>query len=257
MENNSKKRERIPQWIQYMQTNNSSLEKFKRANGAYMLRDISKPHKILTIHAELQINEGHSKNPYYRKKDTSAVLFVPLLPGHCVIGKFGELYIYLEIQSNNEYLTYHWKIYNNVEMTQIIHEETNPDFFTSMKKYINWLGNLSIPDILGFGNPDIIHDLQSKLTATMQKKGEKLIAKARNSSIISQDPIICQGIEIKETGVNLSSEATLALAIDYESSKKSSDALRKRFKRAKANLEYAKNFKYNQYEKKNKELLED
>src|SRR6185369_1741326 len=96
-----------------------------------------------------------------------------------------------------------------------------------------------------------------KLTATMQKKGEKLIAKARNSSIISQDPIICQGIEIKETGVNLSSEATLALAIDYESSKKSSDALRKRFKSDKANLEYAKNFKYNQYEKKNKELLED
>src|SRR5437870_5337434 len=48
-----------------LQTNNSSLEKFKRANGGYMLRDISKPHKILTIHAELQINEDHSKNPYY------------------------------------------------------------------------------------------------------------------------------------------------------------------------------------------------
>ncbi|CAJ0636414.1 2898_t:CDS:10, partial [Entrophospora sp. SA101] len=166
-------------------------------------------------------------------------------------------------------------------MTQIIHEGTNPDFFVSMKKYINWSGKISIPDILGFGNPDIIHDLQAKvnsiypnifetsvaltkpqnkmvkLTATMQKKGEKIIAKARNSLLISQDPIICQGIEIKETGLNLSSEATLALAIDYESSKKSSDALRKRFKHAKADLEYAKNLKYNQYEKKNKDSLKD
>src|SRR5688572_13434817 len=97
----------------------------------------------------------------------------------------------------------------------------------------------------------------AKLTTTMQKKGEKLIAKVKNSLLISQDPIICQGIEIKEKGVNLSSEATLALAIDYESSKKSSDALRKRFKRAKADLEYAKNLKYNQYEKKNKDSLKD
>jgi hypothetical protein len=267
-----------------MQTNNSSLEKFKKANGGYMLRDISKPHKVLSIHAELQINEDHSKNPYYHnvtKRDISTAPLVPLLPGHCVIGKFGELYIYLEIQSNNEYLTYHWKIYDNVEMTQIIHEGTNPDFFISMKKYINWPGKISIPDILGFGDPDIIHDLQAKvnsiypnifetsvaltksqnkmvkLTATMQKKGEKIIAKARNSLLISQDPIICQGIEIKETGLNLSSEATLALAIDYESSKKSSDALRKKFKCAKADLEYAKNLKYNQYEKKNKDSLKD
>ncbi|CAJ0831702.1 8385_t:CDS:2, partial [Entrophospora sp. SA101] len=89
---NSKKKERIPQWIQYMQTNNSSLEKFKRANGGYMLRDISKSHKILSIHAELQINvEDHSKNPYYHnvtKRDISTAPLVPLLPGHCVIGKF-------------------------------------------------------------------------------------------------------------------------------------------------------------------------
>ena len=66
-----------------MQTNNSSLEKFKRANGGYMLRDISKPHKILTIHAELQINEDHSKNPYYHnvtKRDIStAPLFLYFL----------------------------------------------------------------------------------------------------------------------------------------------------------------------------------
>ncbi|CAJ0909822.1 1174_t:CDS:2, partial [Entrophospora sp. SA101] len=206
-----------------------------------MLHDISKPHKILTIHAELQINEDHSKNLYYHnvtKRDISTAPLVPLLPGHCVIGKFGKLYIYLEIQSNNECLTYHWKIYNNVEMSQIIHEGTNLDFFVSMKKYINWSGNISIPDILGFGNPDIIHDLQAKVNSIYpnifetsvaltksQNKMVKLTAKARNSSLISQDPIICQAIEIKETGVNLSSEATLALTIDYESSKKSSDAL--------------------------------
>ncbi|CAH1769888.1 13525_t:CDS:1, partial [Entrophospora sp. SA101] len=143
-------------------------------------------------------------------------------------------------------------------MSQIIHEGTNLDFFVSMKKYINWSGNISIPDILGFGNPDIIHDLQAKVNSIYpnifetsvaltksQNKMVKLTAKARNSSLISQDPIICQAIEIKETGVNLSSEATLALTIDYESSKKSSDALCKRFKHAKSDLEYAKNLKYN------------
>ncbi|CAJ0636416.1 2900_t:CDS:2, partial [Entrophospora sp. SA101] len=63
-------------------------------NGGYMLRDISKSHKILSIHAELQINvEDHSKNPYYHnvtKRDISTAPLVPLLPGHCVIGKFGD-----------------------------------------------------------------------------------------------------------------------------------------------------------------------
>ncbi|CAJ0636415.1 2899_t:CDS:2 [Entrophospora sp. SA101] len=164
-----------------------------------MLRDISKSHKILSIHAELQINvEDHSKNPYYRnvtKRDISTAPLVPLLPGHCVIGKFAKVN----------------SIYPNIFETSVA---------------------LTKPQ-----------NKMVKLTATMQKKGEKIIAKARNSSLISQDPIICQGIEIKETGLNLSSEATLALAIDYESSKKSSDALRKRFKRAKADLEYAKNLK--------------
>ncbi|CAH1760291.1 1231_t:CDS:2, partial [Entrophospora sp. SA101] len=42
----------------------------------------------------------------------SAVPLVPLLPEHCIIGKCGGLYIYLEIQSNND--EYH----GNMKLTQ-------------------------------------------------------------------------------------------------------------------------------------------
>ena len=45
-----------------MQDHNCALEKFKRANGGYMLRDTSKPLKVLTIHAELRTNKDHSSN---------------------------------------------------------------------------------------------------------------------------------------------------------------------------------------------------
>ena len=61
--------------------------------------------------------------------------------------------------------------------------------------------------------------------------------------MISQSPIICQGFEIKESGVHLSPEATLALAVEYESLKKMGDASRKRIKRAEANNTYIKHEK--------------
>ena len=86
----------------------------------------------------------------------------------------------------------------------------------------------------------------------MQKKGEKLL---KTSSVISQSPIICQGIEIKEPGMHLSPEATLALTVEYESLKKMGDASRKRIKRAEANNIYIKNLKYKLHEKKDQEFL--
>ncbi|POG63138.1 hypothetical protein GLOIN_2v1784412 [Rhizophagus irregularis DAOM 181602=DAOM 197198] len=141
-------------------------------------------------------------------------------------------YIRLEIQSNNgEHLIYSWKIYENVEMSELIYSGANSDFFVSMKKYIKLSGEISIPDVLGLRDHNIIYDIQlkvnsiyphlfnitatksqnkiAKLTTTMQKKGEKLLKKV---SVISQPPIICHGIEIKEPGMQLTPEATLALA---------------------------------------------
>ncbi|RGB26585.1 hypothetical protein C1646_674672 [Rhizophagus diaphanus] len=161
-----------------------------------------------------------------------------------------------------------------MEMTQLIHWKANSDFFVSMKKYIKQSGKISIPDILGLRNPSIIHDLQSKvnsiypnlfnanainlqnkinkLTTAMQKKGKKLLEKA---SAISHPPIIYHGIEIKEPGMHLSSEATLALAVEYEALKKLEDSSYKRIKRAKTNNEYIKNLKYKLHEEKDQKLL--
>ncbi|PKC00680.1 hypothetical protein RhiirA5_427841 [Rhizophagus irregularis] len=143
-----------------------------------------------------------------------------------------------------------------------------------MKKYIKLSGEISIPDVLGLRDPNIIYDLQlkvnsiyphlfnitatksqnkiAKLTTTMQKKGEKLLKKV---SVISQPPIICHGIEIKEPGMQLTPEATLALAVEYEALKKLEDTSRKRIKRAKTNNEYMKNLKYKLHEEKDQELL--
>ena len=61
----------------------------------------------------------------------------------------------LDIQSDNEeHLTYNWKIYEKMEMSQILHWETKSDFFSSMTKYIK--RSISVPDILGLRDPDII-----------------------------------------------------------------------------------------------------
>ncbi|CAB5204053.1 unnamed protein product [Rhizophagus irregularis] len=94
-----------------MQACSFALKIFKRANGGYMLRDTSRPLEVLSIHAELQTNRNYCFNPYYhaimKKENIPTPSWVPLLPGHCVIGKFGSLYVRLEIQSNNEeYLIY-------------------------------------------------------------------------------------------------------------------------------------------------------
>jgi len=231
-----------------MQIHNPALKIFKRANCEYMLRDTSRLLEVLSIHAELQTNRNCCSNPYYRaitkKENIPTPPWVPLLPGYCIIGKFGSLYICLEIQSNNEeQLVYSWKIYENMEMSQLIYWEAHSDFFVSMKKYIKQSGSgeISIPDILGLRDPNIIHDLQlkvnsiypnlfnatksqnkiTKLTTTMQKKGEKLLEKA---SVISQPPTIHHGIEIKEPGMYLSPEATLALVVEYEALKKLGDS---------------------------------
>ncbi|PKB96852.1 hypothetical protein RhiirA5_434126 [Rhizophagus irregularis] len=117
-----------------MQACSFALKIFKRANGGYMLRDTSRPLEVLSIHAELQTNRNYCFNPYYhaitKKENIPTPPWVPLLPDHCVIGKFGSLYVRLEIQSNNEeHLIYCWKIYKNMEMTQLIHWEANSDFF--------------------------------------------------------------------------------------------------------------------------------
>ena len=118
-----------------------------------------------------------------------------------------------------------------------------------MKKYIKQSREISIPNILGLHNPNIIYDLQLKvnsiypnlfninttksqnkiikLTTTMRKKGQKLLEKA---SVISQLPTICHGIEIKESGMQLSPEATLALAVEYEALKKLEDSSHKQIK---------------------------
>ncbi|UZO15820.1 uncharacterized protein OCT59_007235 [Rhizophagus irregularis] len=143
-----------------------------------------------------------------------------------------------------------------------------------MKKYIKLSGEISIPDVLSLRDPNIIYDLQlkvnsiyphlfnitatksqnkiAKLTTTMQKKGEKLLKKV---SVISQPPIICHGIEIKKPGMQLTPEATLALAVEYEALKKLEDTSRKQIKRAKTNNEYMKNLKYKLHEEKDQELL--
>ncbi|CAB5202312.1 unnamed protein product [Rhizophagus irregularis] len=134
MATKGKKREKIPDWVQYMQACSPALKIFKRANGGYMLRDTFRPLEVLSIHAELQTNRNYCFNPYYhaitKKENIPTPPWVPLLPDHCVIGKFGSLYVRLEIQSNNEeHLIYCWKIYKNMEMTQLIHWEANSDFF--------------------------------------------------------------------------------------------------------------------------------
>ncbi|PKC52786.1 hypothetical protein RhiirA1_480687 [Rhizophagus irregularis] len=85
-----------------MQACSFALKIFKRANGGYMLRDTSRPLEVLSIHAELQTNRNYCFNPYYhaimKKENIPTPSWVPLLPGHCVIGKFGSLYVRLEIQ---------------------------------------------------------------------------------------------------------------------------------------------------------------
>ncbi|RGB32790.1 hypothetical protein C1646_762433, partial [Rhizophagus diaphanus] len=231
-----------------MQACSPALKIFKRANGGYMLRDTSRPLEVLSIHAELQTNRNYCFNPYYhaitKKENIPTPPWVPLLPGHCVIGKFGSLY------------------------------EANSNFFVSMRKYIKQSGEISISDILGLRNPSIIHDLQSKvnsiypnlfntnainpqnkinkLTTVMQKKEKKLLEKA---SAISHSPIIYHGIEIKEPGMRLSPEATLALTVEYEVLKKSEDSSCKWIKRVKTNNEYIKNLKYKLHEEKDQELL--
>ncbi|RGB26731.1 hypothetical protein C1646_770049 [Rhizophagus diaphanus] len=188
---------RVPDWIHYMQNFNSVLEIYKKANGGYMLQN-------LTLSS-----------------------WVPLLSGHCVIGKFGNLYVCLEIQSNNEEsLTYNWKIYEDMEMSQMIYSETNNDFFVSIKKYIKLSGEISIPDILGLRDPNIIQDLQARVNSVYPNIFNDMIIK-----IPSETPIICQGIEIKEPGIHLSP------------------------KRTKVNNEYVKNLKYKQHEKKDQEFL--
>ncbi|PKY34292.1 hypothetical protein RhiirB3_395745, partial [Rhizophagus irregularis] len=178
----------IPDWVQYMQACSPALKIFKRANGGYMLRDTFRPLEVLSIHAELQTNRNYCFNPYYhaitKKENIPTPPWVPLLPDHCVIGKFGSLYVRLEIQSNNEeHLIYCWKIYKNMEMTQLIHWEANSDFFVSMRKYIKQSGEISIPDILGLRDPSIIHDLQSKIEATLALAVEyEALKKLENSS---------------------------------------------------------------------------
>lgn len=272
---------RIPDWIQYMQTQNSALEIFKRANGGYMLRDTSRILKILSIHAELRTSNICHFNPYYRattKENALIAPWVPLLPGYHVIGKFSGQFICLEIQCNNEeHLTYHWKVYENKEMSRITHWETNSDFFASMVKHLKI--SVSIPDLLGLRDSNIIRDLQAKvnsvysnlfntssiltksqnkvvkLTTTMQKKGEKLLKGAKRPLAEIQSPIIRQGIEIKKSGLHLSPEATLALAVEYEALKKSSDASHKRIKRAESDNKYIKNLKYKLDERKDQEIL--
>ncbi|CAB5334888.1 unnamed protein product [Rhizophagus irregularis] len=262
-----------------MTTSTKGKKQEKRANGGYMLRDTSRTLEVLSIHAELQTSKEYCSNPYYRaitkKENIPTPPWVPLLPGYCVIGKLCGQYIRLEIQSNNgEHLIYSWEIYENVEMSELIYSGANSDFFISMKKYIKLSGEISIPDVLGLRDPNIIYDLQlkvnsiyphlfnitatksqnkiAKLTTIMQKKGEKLLKKV---SVISQPPIICHGIEIKEPGMQLTPEATLALAVEYEALKKLEDTSRKRIKRAKTNNEYMKNLKYKLHEEKDQELL--
>ena len=168
-----------------MQNVNPATEIYKRANGGYMLRDISQPLKVLCIHAKLQTNENYSSNPYYRaitkKGNLTHSPWVPLLPGHCVIGKFGSLYVRLEIQNNNEEsLTYNWKIYEDMEMSQITHSKTNDDFFASMKKYIKLSGEVSIPDILELHDPNIIHDLQAKVNLVYLNIFADIIVKTKS-----------------------------------------------------------------------------
>ncbi|RIA83033.1 hypothetical protein C1645_834430 [Glomus cerebriforme] len=139
---------RVPNWIQYMQTHNSAPERFKRANGGYMLRNTSRILKILPIHAKFQKSNICHSNPYYHaitKENILIASWVPLLPGYRIIGKLG------------------------------VHWETNSDFFASMVKYLKLSGKISIPNILGLCNPIIIYNLQAKqlLSEWMQKTVEE------------------------------------------------------------------------------------
>ncbi|CAJ0837248.1 22312_t:CDS:2 [Entrophospora sp. SA101] len=91
-----------------------------------MLHDISKPHKILTIHAELQINEDHSKNLYYHnvtKRDISTAPLVPLLPGHCFIDAEDE-------DEFNFFLK--WNEHEEFEDSEVTNVNENIDTFASI-----------------------------------------------------------------------------------------------------------------------------
>ncbi|CAG8643193.1 9168_t:CDS:10, partial [Ambispora gerdemannii] len=234
--------------------------RFKKTNGGYMLRDLSKSLEVLSIHAELRIEQDYRYKTYYRAitKKESITSWIPLLSDYCVIGKFGNIYAHLEIQHNNkEYLIYHWRLYEDMEISRILGCETKSDFFASIIKHIKQSGEISIPDILGLRNA--IQDKIIQLTTVMQRKGEKLLTeiKAQTSLTTIKTPIIHHGIEIKDSGIQLSPEATLALAIDYKVLRKSNDASRKRIKKAKADSEYVKNLKYKLNETKNQELLDN
>ena len=50
-------------------------------------------------------------------------------------------------------------------MSQMIHCETNSDFFASMKKYMKVSGEIFIPDILGLRDPNIIYNLQARVNS--------------------------------------------------------------------------------------------
>ncbi|RGB33943.1 hypothetical protein C1646_761129 [Rhizophagus diaphanus] len=170
----------------------NSKEIYKKANGGYMLRDISKPLKVLPIHAKLQTKKNYSSNLYYcantKKENLTLSSWIPLLPDHCVIRKFGNLYVRLEIQSNNEKsLTYNWKIYEDMEISQMIYSETNNDFFVSMKKYIKLLEEISIPDILELCDPNIIQDLQARVKSVYPNIFSDMIVKTKSQKKKSQN----------------------------------------------------------------------
>ncbi|CAG8569190.1 4971_t:CDS:2, partial [Funneliformis caledonium] len=113
--------------------------------------------------------------------------------------------------------------YKDMAMSQMIHCETNSNFFASMKKYMKVSEEIFIPDILGLRDPNIIYNLQTRVNSIYPSifNTPSILTKLKITKLTTT---MQKSIEIKELGMHLSPEATLALAVEYESLKKIGDA---------------------------------
>src|SRR5687767_7335563 len=108
-----------------------------------MVYNSEQEYEVLDLFANVKGENDHSVNGYFQHKKTNN--WIPLLPGHMVIGKFGGKYAKLSIvKAGENQLSFSWVIFEDIQMNIIINMGNKADFFNSFINEIKL--SLSIPD---------------------------------------------------------------------------------------------------------------
>nr|CAG8472815.1 410_t:CDS:10 [Entrophospora candida] len=230
-----------PNWVETLITENPTYKTFTRANRGYMVYNSEQEYEVLDLFANVKGENDHSINGYFQHKKTKN--WIPLLPGHMVIGKFGGKYAKLSIvKAGENQLSFSWVIFEDIQMNIIINTGNKADFFNSFINEIKL--SLSIPDILGFNDSNLVLQFQQvvnscfpnvfikakkhfaakkkivMLSNSTKRKSQELEEEFLNEDDGQVKVSIKNGISFTQKGIDLTPKQTQALAIEYEGLKK-------------------------------------